>query len=85
MNQRIIPFFLTFIIGDIDIQVEAIDPSGINKVEFYVDGQLMETISDSPYHWTWTQNAFFKHTIKVVAVDNFENEAEDEIMVWKFF
>ena len=85
MNQRIIPFFLTLIIGDIDIQVEAIDPSGISRVEFYIDEQLMETISDAPYQWTWTQNVFFKHTIKVVAFDNYENSADKEISVSKFF
>ena len=85
MNRRIIPFFTTVIIGDIDIIAEAIDPSGINRVEFYIDGQLMETISDASFQWKWTENAFLKHTIKVIAVDNYENVAEEEISVSKFF
>jgi hypothetical protein len=85
MNRRIIPFFTTVIIGDIDIIAEAIDPSGINRVEFYIDGQLMETISDASFQWKWTENAFLKHNIKVIAVDNYENVAEEEITVSKFF
>jgi len=84
-NHKLIPFLTTLIIGDIEISVEAIDPSGINRVEFYIDDQIMDTVTDSPYSWMWTENAFFKHTIKVVAYDNYENYAEEEITVSKFF
>ena len=85
MNREIIPFLTTLIIGNIDIKVNASDPSGVDRVEFYIDGQLMETVTTAPYNWTWSKNAFFKHTIKVSAFDNFENDAEKEITVWKFF
>jgi len=84
-NRALLPFPTPLIFGDIDVMVNAVDESGIDHVNFYVDDQLMETDLSASYNWTWTQNAFFRHTIKVVAVDNFENEAEDEITVWKFF
>jgi len=45
----------------------------------------MGTATSAPYTWTWDTIAFFKHTIKVVAIDIFDNGAEDELMVWKFF
>ena len=85
MNSEIIPFLTTLIVGDIDIRVNALDLSGLNRVEFYIDDQLMETVTASPYNWTWSDPAFFKRTIKVVAFDNFGNDAETEIDVWKLF
>lgn len=85
MDHEIIPFFTTLIVGDIDIEVNAVDPSGIDRVEFYIDNEHMKTITSAPYNWTWIDTAFFRHTIKTVAFDNFENDAEEEITVWKFF
>ena len=76
---------MTLIIGDIDIEVDASDTSGIDRVEFYIDDQQMGTVTSDPYIWTWDKVAFFKHTIKVVAVDGFDNSAEEEILVRKFF
>ena len=84
-NREIIPFITTIIIGDIDIGVDATDSSGVDRVEFYIDDQQMGTATSAPYTWTWDTIAFFKHTIKVVAIDIFDNGAEDELMVWKFF
>lgn len=73
------------IFGKIDIDVNASDRrSGINRVEFYIDGEVMANITSSPYKWTW-KRAFFKHTVKVIAFDNNENYACDEIVVCKFF
>jgi len=84
-NHAILPFPTPFIFGDIDVMVNAVDESGIDHVDFYVDDQLMETDETASYSWTWSETAFFKHTIKVIAVDNYENEAEKELTMWKFF
>jgi len=85
MNREIIPFLTTLIIGDIDVMVDATDSSGVDRVEFFIGDQKMGTDNTAPYNFTWTQNAFFRQTIKVVAIDIFDNDAEDELMVWKFF
>lgn len=85
MNREIIPFLTTLIIGDIDVMVDATDSSGVDIVEFFIGDQKMGTDNTAPYNFTWTQNAFFRQTIKVVAIDIFDNDAEDELMVWKFF
>lgn len=83
-NRMIIPFFATIIIGDIEIEVEASDESGINRVDFYVDNTLKETDTAAPYSWRWDEIAFFKHSIKVVAYDNAGNYADAERNVWIF-
>ncbi len=85
MNREIIPFLATVVLGNIDIAVDAIDMSGIKKVEFYIDDELVGEDSYSPYNYNWSENAFFRHTIKVVATDNFDNKEEKELRVWKFF
>lgn len=89
LNYMIRPYVLPrkpVIIGPIDIVVNAADNlSGIQKVEFYIDGTLKTTINNEPYQWTWEDRVFFRHTIKVVAYDFAGNTAFDEIKVWKFF
>jgi hypothetical protein len=84
-NKELFPFVTTIIIGDIDIEVEATDLCGVDRVEFYIDDQKMGTDTTEPYSFAWTQNAFFKHTIKAVAIDTSSNEAETELTVSKFF
>jgi leucyl aminopeptidase len=77
------------ILGFIAIEVNATDDrSGVNKVDFYVDGVLKETDTTAPYSWTWSERTplKFKHTIKVIATDNtLKNTASAESVVWKFF
>jgi parallel beta-helix repeat protein len=81
-NKKIIPFFTTLVIGFIDIEVEASDDqTGINRVEFYIDDTLKSTDAIPPYSWTWSETAFGRHTIEVIAYDNAGNSAVDEIVV----
>jgi parallel beta-helix repeat protein len=77
--------FNTLIIGKIDIEVYAIDNiTGINKVEFYINEELMDYDDDPPYGWTWDEFAIlFPYNIRVVAYDNAGNEASDSKIVWK--
>ena len=85
-NKKIFFLFKPFIIGDIDIEVYAADhESGMDKVEFYIDDILQETIKSYQYIWTWDRNTFFKHTIKIVAYDNAGNINSTELKVKKFF
>jgi hypothetical protein len=87
MNQRIIPFSNTIIIGRIDIEVYVHNylyfPLDAKKVEFYIDGTLKSTDTTSPYSWTWKSLGLIKHrhTIKVMAYDTNGNSASDEIIV----
>ena len=84
-NKMIIPFFLPIIIGSVDVEVTASDPDGIEKVEFFVDNEYKESDSDWPYRWSWNDHTpfNFRHTLKVVAYDNFGFQNSSELIVWK--
>jgi hypothetical protein len=78
--------FLTRIIGEIDIEVEAYDEqSGIEKVEFLIGNESKYNDSEAPYIWTWNDsNIFFKiKTIKVIAYDKAGNTNTSEIKILK--
>ncbi len=79
----------TIIFGPINIEVEASDYSGIEKVEFYIDdGSSPERILyEEPYIWQWEDRFLLKtkHEITVVAYDNEGNINLDQIEVRKFF
>ena len=82
-NKKIIDFPAPFVIGGIDIIVNASDSeSGIKEVRFYIDGQLKKTVNNSPYEWTWNERIFFGHTLSVEALDNTGNKAEDSMAVF---
>jgi len=77
----------TFLIGKTTINVYASDDSGIEKVEFYVDGELMETVKSEPYEWVLKISTFkeilpHKHTIEVKAYDDTGKTSSDSIEVW---
>jgi len=54
--------------------------SGMDKVEFYIDGSLELTDTESPYNWTikW-QDDYEDVTFKATAYDNAGNSASDTI------
>ena len=63
---------------NITFQVDANDAVGLQKVDFQVDGKLVESRGSPPYSVVWTPQSG-KHTLRVVAVDLAGNAAEDEI------
>jgi len=85
-DQFVFPLFLPIIFGRITINVDAADnDSGMNRVLFYIDGQLGFNDTAAPYSYTWSELAFFRYTIKVVAYDNAGKNKEASINVWRFF
>jgi 5-hydroxyisourate hydrolase-like protein (transthyretin family) len=87
-NNRLIPFFTCFVIGDIVIEADINDFYwfDVDKVEFYIDDELKALDSSPPYTWMWTERTLIKHkhTLKVVVYDSTGNSACDEVVVWKF-
>lgn len=69
--------------GIVNIQASATDDDGIAKVEFYVDNELKNTDSTSPYKWVWDTTSYSSgvHTIKAKAFDTINQTAEDSIQV----
>ncbi len=60
------------------LQAEASDAVGLQKVDFILDGYLLESRGSPPYSLAWTSQTG-KHTLKVIATDLAGNTAEDEI------
>jgi hypothetical protein len=58
---------------------------GIEKVEFYVDNVLQQTVNAAPYEWTWTHWSFFKHVVRAVAYDTGGHTTTREVTLWRFF
>ena len=87
-NNRLMPYNKAKIIGKIDIEAYIYEDwwGGVQaeKVEFYIDGELKETLTTEPYIWTWDEIVFGKHMIKVVAYDDEGKSDFKEIEVQKF-
>lgn len=66
------PLPYTVIAGDKTISASAADAlSGVERVDFYVDGVLRASDSSAPYAWLWpaSQESAGGHTVQVAAVD----------------
>ncbi len=85
-DKKILPFFKPVIFGKITIEVDALnDGFGIDRVEFYIDEELIENITSPPYQCMWDERVFFKHKITVVAHDIMGENTSRQLIVWKFF
>ena len=84
-NKPVIPFQMPIVIQLITIEVNASDnQSGIDRVEFYIDGILKNNDSSAPYSYDWNEVRSGKRTIKVTAYDNAGNSASAEIIIFKW-
>jgi len=85
-NHRVLPFPITLLVGSIDVTADASDnDSGVASVLFYLDGNLMNTVTTPPYSWRWSDRGFGRYTILVKAVDGAGNNMTGEMVVWKVF
>ncbi|MCU6433692.1 Ig-like domain-containing protein [Undibacterium sp. Jales W-56] len=57
--------------GGIAVTANASDSDGVvQKVEFYGDGNLLATVTQAPYTFTWTSPALGNHNVVAKAYDN---------------
>jgi hypothetical protein len=86
-NSKIdIPIDNTFIVGSVDIKVDARDyETGIKHVEYFINGRLKEKVQSRPFTWSWDDSSFGRYTLTVKATDFAGNVGSDEITIWKFF
>ena len=62
------PFPVTFILGKFTVEAQVNgEVSSVEKIEFYLDGQLQYTDTQAPFIWLWSSPSIFRHTLKVVA------------------
>lgn len=70
--------------GTVDIEVTATDgESGMDRVEFAVDGAPLGTDSSTPYNYTWDSTTVLdgSHTITITAYDITGNQAVDSVTI----
>lgn len=81
-----IPFFPSFnplpiVIGKTKVNVEAVDSSGIDRVEFYINDHLRFTAEKTPYTWNWNEKSIVYgiFELKVTAYDIYGNSASKKM------
>ncbi len=80
-----LPFNMTIILGDIDVEVTATDDtSSVTRVEFFVDDELAYSTTEYPYGWLWDETAYFFHVLKVTAYNESGNSESVELRVLIF-
>ncbi|MCU0289153.1 MAG: Ig-like domain-containing protein, partial [Acidobacteria bacterium] len=69
--------------GTVNIQVQATDDRGINKVEILIDNTLAATLTTSPYIYSWNTTAVANgsHTIKAFAYDTINQKKDVQVGV----
>jgi hypothetical protein len=77
------PYFGSVVNGTIDIEAKAIDNYPVNRMNFYIDGELKWVDDSPPFKCTWDTTACKSglHTIGVVSFDPSNREFAKEITV----
>ncbi|MFO8133663.1 MAG: M20/M25/M40 family metallo-hydrolase [Thermoplasmatota archaeon] len=80
-----LPFDMTVIVGSITLEVSASDnDSAVDRVEFYIDGELLATDTTAPYTHVWDERALLLHRLEARAIDTAGNAREREIRALVF-
>jgi len=63
------------------------DASSITKAEFFVDGVLLETVTDEPYVWIMDIKAMGQHTLEVRVYDSAGNTVtqSQDVTIYNIF
>jgi len=85
-GRPIMPTMLgqTIVIGSIDVTFKGTDASGIDTVNFYVDGDLQYTAEETPFVWTWDTFVIGYRTLELVATDNLGHSTTEKMTVLRF-
>lgn len=66
---KLLPINNLIVFGFIDIDIAIVEQNEIKEVNYYIDGNLVETIHSSPYRFQITTPLFGFHKISVQAID----------------
>ena len=75
---------VTLVVGDKTVRASASDAtSGVERVEFFLDGALRSTDTEAPYEWLWNagNDAAGGHALEVVGWDVAGNNLGDALHV----
>jgi uncharacterized repeat protein (TIGR02543 family) len=83
-DKKILGFIFPIVFQEVTVEAEASDDKSVEKVEFYINGELVETDYDAPYSYNWKDNKKRFQTIEVVAYDIADNKDNDVLSVFFF-
>ena len=84
-NRKLGGFIFPFVFNQVTVEVEASDKdSGMEKVEIYIDGELVSSDNEAPYDYLFEEASKKFHTIEVIGYDNAGNTNTDSISVFMF-
>ena len=81
-NRKIIPFFKPIVFGPLSLDI---NDQKISKAEFYVNGELKDTLTQEPYVWKWNENSFMKQKIETKVFDQQGNSSSSGEMTFYVF
>ncbi len=81
-NRKIIPFFKPLIFGPLRIDV---NDNNVKKAEFYVNGQLKDTLTQEPFIWNWDEPSFRRKSIETKIYDEEGNVSSSGEMKFYIF
>jgi len=75
----------SMVMGKFKLNLDLYDDRGLKEVNFYVDGDLRETLSSEPWDimWDTRDETLSSHTLKITAKDDKNQASEAEIIVTK--
>lgn len=83
-----LPFPFTenaIVIGDLTFQAQCSDPSGIEKVEFFIDDKVVDTVEEEPFTCDWTEAERGVYTVKIRAYNMYGGTCKEEVTIQKIF
>jgi len=85
-DNEVMPFPMPFVFGSINCNFTVLDnESGIKKIEIYLDNTKISEYYNGYVNWLWDTPSFGSKKIKIIAWDNANNIASQEIKVLKIF
>jgi hypothetical protein len=85
-NFRLIPLSRLIVIGPITVYYDISDNYGFNKLEFLLDGEIIDTVLDNePNSWYLNQMDRGQHKIEIIAYDFSGNKVSQELDLKKLF
>jgi len=73
------------VLGDLTFDVDPSDPNGISKVEFFIDGQVVETVTEAPYTYEWMDAEKGTYDVKIRAYNTDGATCKEELTIQKIF
>jgi hypothetical protein len=81
-DKKIIPFFKPVVFGPLSIDV---NDEKISKAEFYLNGELKDTLTEAPYTWKFDEPSFMRHKIETKVYDENGNTSSSGEMSFYVF